>query len=258
MAEYIDIDHAKTLSGLRIVLPPGRPNPWGEALKGMCYVKKVPYTRVRKAQGYDAALQAWTSQSSAPVAVWNDERPRSTWIEQLYLVERLAPMPALLPPNIEDRTAMFGLSNELCGENGLGWSRRVMLLDATLTNPQSDEAARTQASYMGGKYGHNTAAAETAPTRVAQILRILEARLAQQQAAGRTYFIGDQLSALDIYWSTFAVLIQPLPPELCPIPEPLRLSFTNTDPVVAAAVTSRLLAHRDFIYRTHLELPMQL
>ena len=33
MAEYIEIDHAKTLSGLRTVLPPGRPNPWGEALK---------------------------------------------------------------------------------------------------------------------------------------------------------------------------------------------------------------------------------
>jgi glutathione S-transferase len=179
-------------------------------------------------------------------------------MDQLYLVERLAPTPSLIPTNIEDRILMFGYSNELCGEHGLGWSRRVMLLDATLTNPQSDEAARTQAVYMGGKYGHNTAAAEAAPARVAQILRTLDARLAQQQAAGRQYFIGDQLTALDIYWSTFAVLIQPLPPELCPIPEPLRLSFTNTNPVVAAAVTPRLLAHRDWIYRTHLELPMQL
>jgi hypothetical protein len=258
MVEYIEIEQAKPLSGLRIVLPPGRPNPWGEALKGMCYVKKLPYTRVRKAQGHDAALQAWTSQSSAPVAIWNDERPRSTWSEQLYLVERLAPAPALIPTTIEDRTLMFGLSNELCGENGFGWSRRVMVLDAALTNPQSDEAARTFASYMGGKYGHTTAAAEAAPARVAQILRLLDARLAQQQTAGQTYFIGGQLSALDIYWATFAVLVQPLPPELCPIPEPLRVSFTNTNPTVAAAVTPRLLAHREFIYRTHLELPMQL
>ena len=46
---------------------------------------------------------------------------------------------------------MFGYSNELCGEQGFGWSRRVMLLDATLTNPQSDDAARAFASYMGGK-----------------------------------------------------------------------------------------------------------
>ena len=258
MAEYVEIESAKTLSGLRIVLPPGRPNPWGEALKGMCYLKMIPYTRVRKAQGQDAALQAWTSQSSAPVAIWNDERPRNTWLEQLYLVERLAPEPALIPTTIEDRTVMFGFSNELCGEHGFGWSRRVMLLDATLTNPQSDDAARTFASYMGGKYGYDRAAAETAPARVAQILRVLEVRLAQQQAAGRQYFLGDQLSALDLYWATFAVLIQPLPPDLCPIPEPLRVSFTNTNPVVAAAVTSRLIAHREFIYREHLELPMQL
>jgi hypothetical protein len=258
MADYIDIEQAKTLPGLRLVLPPGRPNPWGEALKGICYVKKIPYVRVRKAQGHDAALQAWTSQSSAPVAAWNDERPRSTWIEQLYLAERLAPEPALIPINIEDRALMFGCSNELCGENGLGWSRRLMLLHTTLTNPQSDDAARTFASYMGGKYGYDQATAKTAPARVAQILRLLDARLVQQRAAGRKFFIGDRLSALDIYWATFAVLIQPLPPDLCPIPEPLRVSFTNTDPVVGAAVTPALMAHRDFIYREYLELPMDL
>jgi glutathione S-transferase len=258
MADYIEIDQAKTLSGLRIVLPPGRPNTWGEALKGMCHIKKIPYVRVRKAQGHDAALQVWTGQSSAPVAIWNDERPRSTWIEQLYLVEHLEPEPALIPVNIEDRTLMFGYSNELCGEHGLGWSRRIMVLDAALTNPQSDEAARTFASYMGGKYGHGQAAAEAAPTRVAQILRLLDARLAHQRAAGKKFFIGDRLSALDIYWATFAVLIQPLPPELCPIPEPLRLSFTNTNPVVAAAATPALMAHRDFVYHEYLELPMNL
>ncbi|MGE0679930.1 MAG: hypothetical protein AB7P69_03330 [Candidatus Binatia bacterium] len=258
MADYIDIEQAKTLSGLRLILPPGRPNPWGEALKGMCHVKKIPYTRVRKAQGHDAALQAWTSQSSAPVAVWNDERPRNTWIEQLSLVERIAPEPALIPINIEERALMFGYSHELCGENGLGWSRRIMLLDTTLTNPRSDEGARTFATYMGEKYGYDHAAAERAPARVAEILRLLATRLEQQHATGKKFFIGDRLSALDIYWSTFAVLIQPLPPELCPIPEPLRASFTNTNPVIAAAVTPALMAHRDFIYREYLELPMNL
>ena len=258
MADYIDIEQAKLLSGLRLVLPPGRPNPWGEALKGFCHVKKIPYARVRKAQGHDAALQTWTSQGSAPVAVWNDERPRSTWIEQLYLVERLTPEPALIPTNIEDRAVMFGYSNELCGENGFGWSRRLMLLDLTLTNPQSDDTARTFASYMGGKYGYDRAAADAAPTRVAGILRLLDRRLAQQRAAGSRFFLGERLSALDIYWATFATLIQPLPPDLCPIPEPVRASFTNTNPVVAAAVTPELLAHRDFVYHEYLELPMNL
>ena len=258
MAEYLDIEQAKTMSGLRLILPPGRPNPWGEALKGLCYVKKIPYVRVRKAQGHDPALQAWTSQSSAPVAVWNDERPRSTWIEQLYLTECLAPQPALIPEEIEDRVLMFGSCNELCGENGFGWTRRVMMFHPTLSDPQSEESARAFASYIGGKYGYSQAVAEAAPPRVAQILRLLGTRLEQQHAQGSKFFIGKQLSALDIYWATFAALIQPLPPELCPIPEPLRAFFTNTDPVVAAAVTPSLLEHRDFIYHEYLELPMDL
>ena len=258
MAEYIDIEQAKTLSGLRLVLPPGRPNPWAEGFKGICYVKKIPYVRVRKAQGHDAALQAWTSQSSAPVAVWNDERPRSTWIEQLYLAERVVPQPALIPENIEDRALMFGYCNELCGENGFGWTRRVMLLHPTLSNPQSEESARAFASYMGGKYGYSQAAAEAAPQRIAQILQLLGTRLAQQRAIGSKFFLGERLSALDIYWATFAALIKPLPPELCPIPETLRASFTNTNPVVAAAATPALMEHRDFIYREYLELPMNL
>ncbi len=147
MAHYIDIEQAKRLSGLRLILPPGRPNPWAEALKGFCHVKKILFTRVRKAQGSDAALQAWTSQSSAPVAVWNDERPRSTWIEQLYLTERLAPEPALIPHAIEDRTLLFGYANELCGESGFGWSRRLMLVDGMVTRWIADSIGSKRRNY---------------------------------------------------------------------------------------------------------------
>jgi glutathione S-transferase len=221
-------------------------------------MKKISYVRVAKAQGHDAALQAWTSQSSAPVAVWNDERPRSTWNEQLYLVERLAPQPALIPANVEDRMLLFGFCNEICGENGFGWSRRIMIFHPTLTNPQSEESARAFASYMGGKYGYSQTTAEAAPARVAGILRQLANRLDQQHAKGSQFFIGTQLSALDIYWATFAALIQPLPADLCPIPDALRTFFTNTDSTVAAAVTPALMEHRDFIYREYLELPMDL
>jgi glutathione S-transferase len=153
---------------------------------------------------------------------------------------------------------MFGYCNELCGENGFGWTRRVMIVHPTLSDPCSDEAARAFASYIGGKYGYSQNTAEAGPRRIAQILRMLGGRLEQQRAKGRKFFIGEQLSALDIYWATFAALIKPLPPELCPIPEQLRAFFTNTDPVVAAAVTPALMEHRDFIYREYLELPMNL
>jgi glutathione S-transferase len=192
------------------------------------------------------------------VAVWNAGRPRSTWNEQLYLVERLAPQPSLIPDNDEDRILMFGLCNELCGETGFGWSRRLMLLHGMLSNPQAPEPAKAAATYMGGKYGYGQAEAEAAPRRAAQIVRNLSARLEQQQARGSQFLIGDTLSALDIYWSTFAVLVQPLPADLCPIDEQIRASFVNTDPLIAEALSPKLLEHRDRIYRDYLELPMNL
>ena len=143
MADYIDIEQAKTPDGLRIVAPPGRPNPWAEGLKGMCYIKNLPYVLVGKAPGHDAALQDWTRQSSAPVAVWNEERPRTTWNEQLYLVERLAPQPSLVPDDETDRILMFGLCNELCGEAGFGWSRRIMIVHGILSNPGGGRARQS-------------------------------------------------------------------------------------------------------------------
>ena len=60
-------------------------------------------------------LIAWSGQASAPVVAWNDERPRSSWIDQLNLAERLSPNPPLTPANTEDRIRMFGLANELLG-----------------------------------------------------------------------------------------------------------------------------------------------
>jgi glutathione S-transferase len=109
---------------------------------------------------------------------------------------------------------------------------------------------------LGNKYGYSPAAAEAAPARMAEILRLLGARLEQQRAKGSKFFIGNQLSALDIYWATFAALIQPLPPELCPMATAFRTIYTNTDSVVAAATSPLLLEHRDFIYHEYLELPI--
>src|SRR2546430_4607675 len=259
MAEYISVEQAKGISGLRLVLSPGVPGPWSEAAKGIFSVKKIPYVRVRQEiGGENRALKEWTAQTTAPVAAWNDEPPRSTWIQQLFLAERLQPNPPLIPASIEDRVLMFGYCNELCGEHGFGWSKRLLLLHPTFTNPQADDKSRAFANYLGDKYGYNPAEAEAAPVRCAEILRVLGNRLEQQRAKGSRFFIGTQLSALDIYWAAFAALIQPLPHELCPMPQPFRKSYTNTDPIIQAAVNPLLLEHRDFIYREYLELPIDL
>ncbi len=259
MGEFVEVAEARKLSGLRLVLTLGVPGPWSEAAKGILYVKKIPYVRVRQELGGpNTELTEWTAQATAPVAIWNDEPPRSTWIEQLFLAERLEPTPALIPDNIEDRMLMFGYCNELCGEHGYGWSKRLMLLHTILTESGADESARAFATHMGNKYGYNREEAEAAPARVANIVTTLGSRLEQQQNKGSRFFIGNQLSALDIYWATFAALIQPLPHELCPMPASLRTMYINTDPVVQAAVKPILLEHRDFIYNEYLELPIDL
>jgi glutathione S-transferase len=258
MAQYVDIEQAVEMRGLRVTLPPGVPGPWGEAVKGILYVKKIPFTRVRHDRTNYTPLIRWTAQSSTPVMVYNDERPRSVWSDQLFLAERLQPEPALVPPAIEDRITMFGLSNELCGENGFGWSRRLMLIHSSVTDPNATDEARKGMLAFGAKYGYSPAAAAAASARVAQIVRALGERLAAQRSRGSRFVVGDRLSALDIYWAVFAAMIEPLPENLCAMPAEVRRRYYCDDPAVRADTTPQLLAHRDFIYHEYLELPVDL
>ncbi len=257
--EYASIEGAKKMSGLRLVLGNyAVPGPWREACKGLFYVKNIPYTPVVAASldGNDTALREWTAQSSAPVAIWNDEPPRSKWFEQLTLAERLEPNPPLIPDNIEDRMRMFGYCNEICGEQGYAWSKRLMMVHSMLTNPGVDEGTKAFWAGFGKKYGYSPEAAEAAPERMATIVGSLAAQLEQQKAEDSKFFIGNQLSALDIYWAAFAALVQPLPEELCPMASAFRAFYVTTEPVVVAALTPALLEHRDFIYQEYLELPI--
>jgi glutathione S-transferase len=269
MADYIEIEQAMEMPGLRLVLIPGLPGPWGEAAKGIFHVKKVPFVRVRHKTGdpdYLEALKKWTGQTSYPVAAYNDERPRTTWMDILFFAERIAPHPPLIPADAEERALMFGYSHELCGELGLSWSQRLMLLDGTLSaNAASLRGLpipnREAATHIGSKYGYDPAAAAAAPARIAQIVRLFASRLAQQRAGGRRFLVGDQLSALDIYWATFISRIQPLQQDLCPMREQLRASFIEVlaeNPLIKAAMDPTLLGHRDFVYRNYLELPVDL
>ena len=259
MAQYVEVEQAIGMGGLRVVLSPGVPGPWSEAAKGILYVKKIPYVKVRQELGgANLPLQRWSAQTTAPVFAYENERPRSLWSDQLFLAERLAPEPALIPAKLEERAQMFGLSNEICGENGFGWSRRLMMLHTTLSNPAAPEAAKSGAGFMGRKYGYEAGQAEAAPRRVAEILQALGAQLESQRKRGRRFLVGDRLSALDIYWAAFAALLQPLPDDACKMAPGFRRMYTCTDPSVMAVLAPQLLAHRDFIYHDYLELPVDL
>jgi glutathione S-transferase len=259
MATYVDVEQAINMPGLRVVLSPGVPGPWSEAAKGILHVKKIRYVKVRQELGGEnLPLMRWTAQTTAPAFIYENERPRSLWIDQLYLAERLGPQPPLIPDNLADRALMFGLGNEICGENGFGWARRLMLLHPTLTDPNAPEQAQKFSRFMGHKYGYSPAAAEAAPRRVAEILKALSAQLESQKKRGGQFLIGDRLSALDIYWACFAALIQPLPDDLCRMSPGFRRMYTCEDPAVMEAATPQLLAHRDFVYHEYLELPVDL
>ena len=68
--------------------------------------------------------------------------------------------------------------------------------------------------------------------------------------------MGARLSAADIYWATFAAMLQPLPVEQCPMSDFMRAQYTATDPLLLKAASPILLEHRDRIYRDHLQLPL--
>jgi hypothetical protein len=258
MADYVAIEQAVIMSGLRVVLPAGIPGPWAEAVKGILYVKKIPFTRVLHDRSDYEPLMRWTAQSSAPVVVYNDERPRSIWSDQLFLAERLQPEPPLVPWSTDDRILMFGLSNELCGENGFGWSRRLMLIQSAINDPNATAEAQKGMFAFGSKYGYSPEAAAAAPAKAAQVVQTLATQLQAQRSRGSQFLVGVRLSALDIYWAVFAALIEPLPDNLCPMPPEFRRRYFCDDRVVRAACTPQLLAHRDFIYHGYLQLPVDL
>ncbi len=259
MATYVEVEQAIGMQGLRVVLTPSVPGPWTEAAKGILRVKQIPYIKVRQELGgANIPLLKWTTQTTAPVFVYNDERPRSLWNDQLFLAERLQPEPSLIPERPDERALMFGLANEICGENGLGWARRLMLVDASLKAPGASEGAKSRSRFLGDKYGYSPAAAERAPARAAEILTALNNQLESQRAIGRRFLVGERLSALDIYWAAFAALIRPLPDELCKMSPGFRQMYYCTDPVVMGAAAPQLLAHRDFVYREYLELPVDM
>ncbi|WP_370156595.1 hypothetical protein [Ferrovibrio sp.] len=252
---YAGIDEAIGRDGLRMVVVGGIPSPWSEAAKGIFHVKRIEWTAVRL--DYEStALKAWTGQRNAPVAVYGSEKPRQGWAEILLLAERLAPQPALLPADPAERALAFGLAHEICGEGGLGWTRRLQLIHAGLVG--TGGFAAPVAQYLARKYGYTPAAGAAAGGRVAALLGLLAGRLAAQQAAGSDYYLGAELTAVDIYAAAFMTLFRPLPQELCPMDAATRAAFGSLDAGTAAALDPRLLAHRELIYTRHLELPLSL
>lgn len=254
--EFTDVEDARGRSGLRMIVVPGVPSPWGEAAKGILHVKGLPFVAVRLDNRNEEMTRWAAGERGGPVLFHDDEPPRSGWAEILHLCERLAPSPSLLPADPEERALSLGLSYEICGELGLGWCRRNASVHAALNGGAGFPLPIAQ--YLASRYGYREEAGPGYAARAAATLGLLAARLRAQQDEGSKLYFGDSLSATDIHSATFMALLAPLPPEHCPMPEALRAAFEANDPETTRALDPILLAHRDHVYETYLDLPLAL
>ena len=250
--EYISTEEAIASDGLRMVVVGNVPSPWGEAAKGIFHIKNIPWKAVRLV--YDSAeFDAWAKDQTAPIAIYNNEAPRSGWREILEFAEHIAPQPSLIA---EDANAMFTLCNDLVGENGLGWARRLQLVDAGLKGQGG--FLEPVAKYIGQKYGYTPETGAASSERTHELLGQIADRLIAQKALGSPYFFGHAPSAADIYCATVMALISPLPEAQCAMKPATRAAFSTLDDATKAALDPIILEHRDHMYAAHLELPLSL
>lgn len=247
--DYTSFEDAAADDGLRMTVVSSVPSPWGEAAKGIFHVKGLNWSAVRL-DPMNRDLVRWSRSASAPSVVYGNEPPREGWEDILMLAERLAPKPALLPPDPMERALALGLAHELCGENGLGWARRLWLTHLGLRGEGG--FAEPVAQYLAQKYGYSEHSGAAAHGRVIELLTMFAARLAAQKAKGQEYFFDCGMTVVDIYAATFAGLLQPLPEDVCAMREATRKAFSTVDEETMAAAGG-LIAHRDMMYDRWLE-----
>jgi hypothetical protein len=254
--KYLKVAEARNLPGLRLVLTAYMPGPWGEAAKAVLGARKVEFIPVEQlAMEKNEELFEWTGMRNAPIAVYNDEPPQSTWHEILLLAERLGTGPSLIPGDPLDRVLAMGFSTEICGPDGLGWNRRLEMMGRPTTRSPS-QSGKYDMQRMTRSYGVNPETIARAPKRMIQIMTALARQLHKQREAGSKYLIADRLSAPDLHWAALSLFVSPLPPEKCAMPDFMRSNYTHLTDELAAALDPVLLSHRDFIYDNHIALPL--
>ena len=254
--EYLSIEDARQMSGLRIALSVGGPFAFGQAAKSIMELKNIPYKSAIQLPGQsNDELYEWTGFRNAPVLIYGDETPRAGWPEILYLAERINPLPRLIPKEQTDRAVMFGLGHKILSEDGFAWSCRLMLIQAMLTQ-ENKSPAKQLGQVLGERYGYSDTAVANAAPQATEIMATLSWQLEMQRDAGSDYFVGSELSAVDIYWATCALMVAPLPEKFCPINTDSRSSFIQLGRMVEIDQYPALIEHRDMIYQRHLKLPL--
>ena len=255
--DYVSVETAKAASGLRLVLTGGLPAPWSEAAKGVFWARKVDYVPIlQEGGGPNEAIVAWTGHRNAPTALYNDEPARVSALDMINLAERLGTGPSLVPQAIDERVLMFGLLNEIAGENGLAWNARILMFSTMIDN-LGEQAMAGNPMLRDYHYSQQDVAA--VPGKVIATIQALSGQLHEQHTAGSRYFIGETLSALDIYWACFSQMLDVLPLEVNPMPDFMRQVWGQVPKALQKSgyeIDGILLKHRDFIFPNHLRWPL--
>jgi glutathione S-transferase len=253
---FVELEEARAARGLRVVIATNVPSPWSQAALGAFDMKGLDYLAVRLRRS-DEETRLWTGARNAPVALYDDEPPRTGWAEILALAERLGGRVALVPDDDELRVRMWGLSHEILGEDGLGWSARLLLIHLGLSTDGKRGWPRPVAEYLGPRYGYAPERVDAARARARRVLALLDRTLAQSRARGHEYLLGAAPTAVDLHCAVGLAPIVPMPEAECPIPAPVRRAFETLDEDVRGAVSEALLAHRAMMFSRHLVLPVR-
>jgi glutathione S-transferase len=260
--QFVDMQTAKPLPGLRLVVVRRLPSPWSESAKGLFLAKGLDFTPVTFRSG-DAEMERWTGTFNAPVAILDDEIPRSSWADILLLAERLGDRAeprrlALIPKDPEQRAFLFGLGHEILGQDGLAWNGRLLLIEAGLLSDGARGFPLPVARRLAPSYGYAPGCGEHARARIRDVCALLATQLEHGRAAGGPWYFGAEPSAVDV-WSAAALhVLAPLPEDVCPMLPVIRAAFTWLAEEMAGAVPPALIEHRDRVYGTLLRLPMEL
>ena len=271
---YYTVSEALQLGGVRYTCVPECAAPISEPLKQMLWIKGIDAARVvhpsdlfpyLRNDTEHAELVRATSQSSWPVLWVHDERPRSCWLEQLELVERIgaAGAPRLLPRGPAEHAETVGYIHLMMGERGLFWMRRLL----------------HRPDMMQRKYAHE-GDLEVAEARVLELLRFFDGVLERQERnvvnSGRpgskpVYLVGNSLSAADVYWAVGAAMLIIHPDQALVAADDqnaynaewrtsaefLRGFQGQANEPFQAAITDRLRLHQDMVIRTHCKHPLK-
>lgn len=235
------------MPGVRVTQAQGVPVIWAECLKNLLDVRGVSYTRVAHplmGKGDNQALlYKLTAQKSLPVLFYNKERPRNSWVEQIVLADQLGQGPSLIPTDPAERVVMFGLMNELMGEEGIVWNKRLLFGENALTK----------------KYGYSPEKEALAATQLLASLKYFFDLLTKQKAAGSKYMLGNSLTVLDVYFATVSIMFCPPGPEVMPRTKQnsgLLMAFAGNPSEIQDLIdASPWIEYRDYIYNTHLVVP---